>query len=197
MNSRSVKPGGRLREIAEPFVAALPAGARVRTRLRLSAQDEAVLRAVGRHLGIPTARFSDRLIQMAANAGLHVVVVDPAYSSRWAAQHWLAPLRKHHPEFTGHHAAAVVLGRRGQGHRARNRATRNRIAPEDAMRPAQARTRKPPKAKTANRKPAAPRGTRQPPRRKTGTPHRTTAGNQAPEDRSRAPTEPATTIAQC
>jgi hypothetical protein len=32
-----------LREIAEPFVAAAPAGARVRTRLRASAQDEAVL----------------------------------------------------------------------------------------------------------------------------------------------------------
>ena len=41
----------RLREIAAPFVAAAPAGARVRTRLRVSGQDEVVLRAVGRHLG--------------------------------------------------------------------------------------------------------------------------------------------------
>ena len=40
-----------LRKIAKPFVAAAPAGARVRTRLRVSGQDEAVLRAVGRHLG--------------------------------------------------------------------------------------------------------------------------------------------------
>jgi len=40
-----------LREIAAPFVAAAPAGARVRTRLRVSAQDPAVLRAAGRHLG--------------------------------------------------------------------------------------------------------------------------------------------------
>lgn len=40
-----------LREIAAPFVAAAPAGARVRTRLRVSPQDAAVLRAVGRHLG--------------------------------------------------------------------------------------------------------------------------------------------------
>ena len=78
-----------------------------------------------RHLvaGIPTARFRDRLVQMTSNAGLSVVVVDPAYSSRWGAQHWLAPLREHHPETTGHHAAALVLGRRGQGHRARRRAT--------------------------------------------------------------------------
>jgi hypothetical protein len=40
-----------LREIAEPFIAAAPAGARVRTRLRVSAEDEAVLRAAGSHLG--------------------------------------------------------------------------------------------------------------------------------------------------
>ena len=40
-----------LREIASPFVAAAPAGARVRTRLRVAAQDAAVLRAAGSHLG--------------------------------------------------------------------------------------------------------------------------------------------------
>ncbi|HEV3295494.1 MAG TPA: transposase, partial [Streptosporangiaceae bacterium] len=40
-----------LRPVAAPFLAAAPAGARVRTRLRVSARDEAVLRAVGRHLG--------------------------------------------------------------------------------------------------------------------------------------------------
>jgi hypothetical protein len=42
---------GRLREIAAPFVAAAPTGARVRTRLRVTAEDTAVLRAAGRHLG--------------------------------------------------------------------------------------------------------------------------------------------------
>jgi hypothetical protein len=40
-----------LREIAAPFVAAAPAGARVRTRLRLSPGDLKVLRAAGSHLG--------------------------------------------------------------------------------------------------------------------------------------------------
>jgi IS605 OrfB family transposase len=95
--------------------------------------------------GIPTARFRDRLVQMAANAGLSVVVVDPAYSSRWGAQHWLAPLRRHHPDLSGHHAAALVIGRRGLGHRAGRRATGNRAAPEDAARPAQARPRKHPR----------------------------------------------------
>ena len=71
--------------------------------------------------GIPTGKFRDRLAQMAANAGLSVIVVDPAYTSRWGAEHWLAPLREHHPETTGHHAAALVTGRRGLGHRARRR----------------------------------------------------------------------------
>ncbi len=42
---------GGLREIAAPFVAGAPAGARVRTRLRVSPQDAAVLRAAGSHLG--------------------------------------------------------------------------------------------------------------------------------------------------
>ena len=40
-----------LRPLAGGFVAAAPAGARVRTRLRVSGQDEAVLRAAGTHLG--------------------------------------------------------------------------------------------------------------------------------------------------
>lgn len=40
-----------LRPVAAPFVAAAPAGARVRARLRVSGQDETVLRAAGRHLG--------------------------------------------------------------------------------------------------------------------------------------------------
>ena len=39
-----------MRSIAEPFVVALPAGARIKTRLRLPAADEIVLWAVGEHL---------------------------------------------------------------------------------------------------------------------------------------------------
>ena len=147
--------------------------------------------------GIPTARFRNRLVQMTANADLSVVVVDPAYTSRWGAQHWLGPLCEHHPMTTGHHAAALVIGRRGQGHRAGRRANGNRAAPEDAPRPARARPRKHPAATAAARKPAAPRGTRQPAGAKTGTPHRITAGHQVPEDRSRAPTETVVAIARC
>jgi IS605 OrfB family transposase len=106
--------------------------------------------------GIPTGKFRDRLVQMAANAGLHVIVVDPAYTSRWGAQHWLAPLREHHPEATGHHAAAAVIGRRGLGHRARRRANGNRTAPEDAARPARARTRTTAGNQAAQHRPGPP-----------------------------------------
>ena len=137
--------------------------------------------------GIPTGKLRDRLVQMAGNAGLHVIVVDPAYTSRWAAEHWLRPLREHHPKATGHHAAALVIGRRGLGHRARRRATGIRTAPEEAARPAQARPRITPAARTAPRKPATPPGPRQPPGTKTRRPHRTTAGNQAAHDRSGPP----------
>ena len=42
---------GSLRPVAVPFVATAPGGARVRARLRVSPQDEAVLRSVGAHLG--------------------------------------------------------------------------------------------------------------------------------------------------
>jgi IS605 OrfB family transposase len=87
--------------------------------------------------GIPAGRLRGRLVQMARNAGLHVIVVDPAYTSRWAAEHWLRPLREHHPKATGHHAAALVIGRRGLGHRARRRA--QGPAPPRRRRPAQPR----------------------------------------------------------
>jgi IS605 OrfB family transposase len=137
--------------------------------------------------GIPTARFRDRITQMASNVGLSVIVIDPAYTSRWAAQHWLRPLQEHHPQTTGHHAAALVIGRRGLGHRARRRVTGNQPAPAEAVRPAQTRPGTTPAAGNAPRKPATPRGHRQPPGTKTGRPHRTTAGNQAAHNRSGPP----------
>jgi hypothetical protein len=81
--------------------------------------------------GIPTARFRDRLAQMAHNQGLAVVAVDPAYTSRWGAEHWLAPLREQDEVTSGHHAAAVVIGRRAHGHGARRRAGVTRPRPAD------------------------------------------------------------------
>jgi IS605 OrfB family transposase len=131
--------------------------------------------------GIPTGRFRDRLVQMAANAGLSVIVVDPAYTSRWGLEHWLAPLREHHPKATGHHAAALVIGRRGLGHRARRRATGNQPAPEEAARPAQARPRTTPAARPhpGSLPPREAPGSRQAPR---------PAGLTGPRQATRQPT---------
>ncbi len=148
-------------------------------------------------VGIPTGRFRDRLTQMTANAGLHVIVIDPAYTSKWGAEHWLPALRQHHPMTTGHHAAALTIGRRGLGHRARRRVNGNRATPEDVARPAPTRPRTPPAAKSAPRKPVTPRDPRQPSGTKTARPHRTTAGNQATQDRSGPPAQRVITTAQC
>ncbi|MCX5297495.1 hypothetical protein OG898_13565 [Streptomyces sp. NBC_00193] len=73
--------------------------------------------------GLPTARFRDRLAGMAHHAGLVVVAVDPAYTSRWGAQHWKQPLQRQSKTAiaTGHHAAAVAIGRRALGHGIRRR----------------------------------------------------------------------------
>ena len=143
--------------------------------------------------GIPTARFRDRLTCMAANTGMAVIAVDPAYTSRWAAQHWLAPLRQHHPQLTGHHAAALVIGRRGLGLRARRRASGNLPAPADAAAPGrakstQARPGTHPQTGTQTRKPATPTDPRQPPGTKTARPRQATAGDQATQDRPGPPT---------
>ena len=143
--------------------------------------------------GIPTARFRDRLTHMACNTGMAVIAVDPAYTSRWAAQHWLAPMQQHHPKLTGHHAAAFVIGRRGLGLRARRRASGNLPAPEDAAAPkraksTQARSGTHPKTGTQTRRPATRTDPRQPPGTKTGRPRRTTAGDQVTQDRSGPPT---------
>jgi len=64
--------------------------------------------------GIPTAKFRDRLVQMATNAGLVVVAVDPAYTSKWGAEHWLGSLQTISDDASGHHAAALVIARRGR-----------------------------------------------------------------------------------
>ncbi|MCX5557900.1 hypothetical protein [Streptomyces sp. NBC_00038] len=84
--------------------------------------------------GIPTARFRDRLAGMAHHAGLSVIAVDPAYTSKWGAQHWLNPLKEQASPgttttVTGHHAAAVVVGRRGLGCTARRRKDGSRQTP--------------------------------------------------------------------
>jgi IS605 OrfB family transposase len=68
--------------------------------------------------GIPTAKFRKRLVGMASRRGVAVVGVDPAYTSRWGAQHWCQPLQQQTSDrtaITSHHGAAVAIGRRGLG----------------------------------------------------------------------------------
>ena len=138
--------------------------------------------------GLPTARFRDRLVQMAANKGLAVIAVDPAYTSRWGAEHWLGPLRERVSPVpaSGHHAAAVVIGRRALGHRARRRAgvtgggqrtSRRRAAPRA---PAATRATRDGRPRQAHRQPH--------PRRKTATARRTRPPDQAAQDRPGPPT---------
>lgn len=73
-------------------------------------------------VGIPTARFRERLRGMAFHAGLVVVAVDPAYTSMWGGQHWKKPLQgQTETSVTRHHGAAVAIGRRGLGYGIRRR----------------------------------------------------------------------------
>jgi IS605 OrfB family transposase len=74
--------------------------------------------------GIPTRRLRDRMVAMAARRGIAVIGVDPAYTSRWGAQHWRKPLQQQTSDqstVTVHHGAAAAIGRRGLGLRIRRR----------------------------------------------------------------------------
>jgi IS605 OrfB family transposase len=71
--------------------------------------------------GIPTGKLKARLVSMAAELGLSVVAVDPAYTSMWGDQHWRRPLAAPRRTMTRHDAAAVAIGRRALGHPIRRR----------------------------------------------------------------------------
>jgi IS605 OrfB family transposase len=137
--------------------------------------------------GIPTARFRDRLVQMTHNAGLAVVAVDPAYTSRWGAEHWLAPLRAHYPQASGHHAAALVTGRRALGHRARRKAGVTGPGQRTSGRRAAPRA---PVARQTDRNGGPRQAQRQPSTwHKTATAQRPPPPDQAAHDRSGPPAE--------
>ncbi|MER6981538.1 IS200/IS605 family accessory protein TnpB-related protein, partial [Streptomyces carpinensis] len=70
---------------------------------------------------MPVSRLRARLVSMAAELGITVVAVDPAYTSRWGAQHWQKPLTGKARKTTRHDSAAVAVGRRALGHRIRRR----------------------------------------------------------------------------
>jgi hypothetical protein len=72
--------------------------------------------------GMPTGKFAARLIAMAHRANLAVIVIDPAYTSRWGAAYWRASTSTATQQTSRHDASAIVIGRRGQGLGARRRA---------------------------------------------------------------------------
>ncbi|MGW2328118.1 IS200/IS605 family accessory protein TnpB-related protein [Streptomyces sp. NPDC001700] len=71
--------------------------------------------------GMPTSKLRARLASMAAELGITIVAIDPAYTSKWGAQHWQKPLTSTTRRTTRHHAAAVAIGRRALGHPIRRR----------------------------------------------------------------------------
>lgn len=71
--------------------------------------------------GMPTSRLRARLLSMAAEMGVTVVAVDPAYTSKWGAQHWRKPLTSTKRRITRHDTAAVAIGRRALGYSIRRR----------------------------------------------------------------------------
>jgi IS605 OrfB family transposase len=78
-----------------------------------------------RHLisGMPTGRLRARLASMADATGIAIIAVDPAYTSKWGAQHWQKPLTSTTRRTSRHDAASIAIGRRAQGHPIRRRTT--------------------------------------------------------------------------
>ena len=76
-----------MRSIEAPFVVAPPAGARIRTRLRLTKADEVVVRAVGDHLGRLASSDLARRCRLGRHDDLRTIrkhaLTGPS-SSRWA-----------------------------------------------------------------------------------------------------------------
>jgi hypothetical protein len=137
--------------------------------------------------GIPTRAFRQLLVGMAANHHLWVIAVDPGWTSVWGRHHWQTPLNqatKKSVTVSGHHAAAVVIGRRGLGLGARRRPgvpghDRRIVAGELPARPDHQRpSREGPGPPGGQRAAARPRKTR--PAERTGL------GDQVVQDRSGA-----------
>ncbi|MFF4354643.1 IS200/IS605 family accessory protein TnpB-related protein [Streptomyces sp. NPDC001530] len=69
----------------------------------------------------PTAKLRARLVSMAAEQHLAIIAVDPAYTSRWGAQHWQQPLTTPARKISRHDAASIAVGRRALGYPIRRR----------------------------------------------------------------------------
>jgi IS605 OrfB family transposase len=129
---------------------------------------------------IPTAVFRRRLTAQTYRHGIALWAVNPAYTSAWGDQHW----RKPYENVTRHEAAAAVIGRRAQGHKARRREGVTRARPEDhAVRATNQAGPNDPAVSTGSRHRPGTRGpeSRPPRRARTRLPDRATV---APETRT-------------
>ncbi|MEU2264290.1 IS200/IS605 family accessory protein TnpB-related protein, partial [Streptomyces sp. NPDC019645] len=81
--------------------------------------------------GMPTGRLQARLTSMADATGTSIIAVDPAYTSKWGAQHWQQPLSTPTRKTSRHDAASIAIGRRDQGHPIRRRAAPPRAHQSD------------------------------------------------------------------
>jgi hypothetical protein len=152
--------------------------------------------------GMPTRRFRDLLAGMAANQGLWIIAVDPAWTSVWGGRYWQQPLNKSTKQpvrVSRHHTAALVIGRRGLGHRARRRGWCGPTPPADGQGRAADSAGQPTTLDAATSAPevvpeptthgsGGPGGQRAGPRAcKTPLPERGAAGDEAAQDRSVPP----------
>jgi IS605 OrfB family transposase len=134
--------------------------------------------------GMPTAKLRARLLAMATEAAISVIAVDPAYTSKWGAQHWHEPLAATHPQTTRHHAASVAIGRRALGHRIRRRTAPPRPHQSDVAGHRTGQARPATRRREETRHPEAGPRTRS-----VYPPGQPNAGNQATQHRSGPPTE--------
>jgi hypothetical protein len=141
--------------------------------------------------GMPIRRFRSFLAGMAANADLWVIAVDPSWTSKWGQRYWLAPLNrstKSSIAITRHHAAAVVIARRGQGVGARRR---QGVAGHDQRIVAGELPARPDQRLPDHKGPGPPGGQRAAARPwKTRPAERSKLGNQVVQDRSGPPGRP-------
>lgn len=134
--------------------------------------------------GMPTSKLRARLSSMAAEVGVAAIAVDPAYTSRWGAEHWQKPTTTKTRKTTRHEAAAIAIGRRALGHRIRRRMT---PPPHDQSDRVGHRTVQANPVPVDVRKPAI--SGNGPQTRSVGPPGARNAGNQAAQHRSVPPTD--------
>lgn len=72
---------------------------------------------------IPTAKLRSRAQGMFSRAGLKLIAVDPAYTSKWAEENWLKALQTKRFIVTSHQTASLMISRRALGLSLRRRSS--------------------------------------------------------------------------